>query len=105
VTERQLQIEFQRSGGFAGAVLSGSVDARDLAPAEADELLDLVDRADLPALSRRASGPRPGKPDRFQYDLRVTLGDQQHQVTLGETDVPESLRPLLDRLLELARRR
>lgn len=103
--DRDLQIEFQRSGGFAGAVLATSVDARDLPPDEAEELASLVERADLATLAGRAPDPRAGRPDRFQYDLAVTLGQRRFEVTLGDTDVPETLRPLLDRLLELARRR
>ncbi|MGH2767239.1 MAG: protealysin inhibitor emfourin [Actinomycetota bacterium] len=101
MTDR-VKIEFQRSGGFAGTTLATSVDAGDLPQTEAEELGELVERADLPALSERPR--RPGGPDRFQYDLAVTLGDRRYQVTVGEAEVPETLRPLLDRLLELARR-
>jgi hypothetical protein len=96
-----VRIEFQRSGGFAGNVLATSVDTGELPEPQAEELTRLVERADLPALAER---PRtPGAPDRFQYDLTVTLEDGSYQVTLGEAEVPETCRPLLDRLLELAR--
>jgi hypothetical protein len=104
VTDGRLQIEFQRTGGFAGAILSTSVDAGELPQAEATELRDLVDRANLPSLAQRGRGG-PGKPDRFQYDLTIEDGDRRYQVSLGETEVPEACRPLLDRLLEMARRR
>lgn len=104
MSDGRLQIEFERSGGFAGVALRKSVDAGDLPQAEADELRNLVERADIPALAERSPGPGPGRPDRFQYDLTVTLDDRRYQVTMGETDLPESLRPLVDKLLTLARR-
>jgi hypothetical protein len=105
VSDGRLQIEFERSGGFAGVALRKSVDAGDLPPAEAKELRALVDRADLPGLAASPRGPGPGRPDRFQYDLTVRVDDRRYQVTLGEADLPESVRPLVDKLLALARRR
>jgi hypothetical protein len=105
VPDRQLHIDFQRSGGFTGITLSTSVDAGELPPGEAEELANLVDQANLPALAEAGEGPRPGGPDRFQYDLTVTRDESRYQVSVGETDVPDSLRPLLNRLLDLARRR
>jgi hypothetical protein len=62
-----------------------------------------VERADLQTLANRPPGP--GTPDRFQYDLAVTFEDRRYEVNLGETEVPETARPLLDRLTELARQR
>jgi hypothetical protein len=105
VSDRPLQIEFQRSGGVAGAILTTTVDARELREADAAELTELVGRADIPALAESAGGPGAGRPDRFQYDLSITIDDRRYEVSLGEAEVPETLRPLLDRLLELARRR
>jgi hypothetical protein len=104
VSDGRLQIEFERSGGVAGVALRKSVDAGDLPQPEAEELRNLVERADIPALAERSRGPGPGRPDRFQYDLTVTLDDRRYQMTVGEADLPESLRPLVDKLLTLARR-
>jgi hypothetical protein len=99
----RMRIDFQRSGGYAGITLATSVDSGQLTDVEAGELVELVDRADLPALAERPR--RAGGPDRFQYDLTVTLEDRRYEVTLGDDEVPETARPLLDRLMELARRR
>lgn len=96
-------VEFQRSGGFAGTSLTTRVDTEELPPPEAEELARLVERADLQTLAKRPPGP--GRADRFQYDLAITLEDRRYEVTLGETEVPETARPLLDRLTELARHR
>jgi hypothetical protein len=104
VSDGRLQIEFERSGGFAGVALRKSVDAGDLPPAEAEELRALVERA-LPELAETSRGPGPGRPDRFQYDLTVALDDRVYRVTLGEAELPDRVRPLVDKLLALARQR
>jgi emfourin len=104
VSDGRLQIEFERSGGFAGVALRKSVDAGDLPPAEAEELRTLVERA-LPGLAESSPGPGPGKPDRFQYDLTVTIDDRVYRVTLGEAELPDDAKPLVDKLLVLARQR
>lgn len=99
-----LRIAFARSGGFAGIVLETTVDTAALPPAEARELEALVRQADFFALPERPDGA-PGGADRFQYDLTIARGEQRHSVSLGESAVPATLRPLLDRLLAIARGR
>jgi hypothetical protein len=105
VSEGRLQIQFQRSGGVTGIPIEKTVDTGELPPAEAEELGRLVDRADLPSMARREGGPPGGRPDRFQYDLAVTVGDRRYQVTVHEPDIPDNMKPLIDRLNDLARRR
>jgi anti-sigma factor RsiW len=81
------RIEFERSGGYANIPLRAELTAGELDPPE---------RAALDALLARepATEARAGAPDRFQYD--ITVGP--HHVQLGERDVDEILRPLIDRL-------
>ena len=85
------RIELTRSGGYANIPVRAEVAADDLAPQE---------RAGLDALlGREAAGEAvAGEPDRFQYDLTVVGDDGRHTVQLGERDVDDSLRPLIDRL-------
>jgi hypothetical protein len=86
------RIEFERSGGYANIPLRAEVTPDDLDPRE---------RAALEALLARepaGSAARAGAPDRFQYDITVVAGDTRHHVRLGERDVDEPLRPLIDRL-------
>lgn len=100
----RLHIEFERSGGFAGVTLRASIDSSKLPPKEAAELEALVKRANLPALAARSRESR-ADPDRFQYALTVVCDDHTQQLRLGEREVTAELRPLLNRLLDLARRR
>jgi emfourin len=39
-----------------------------------------------------------GDPDRFQYDITVVSGERRHHVRIGERDVDDRLRPLIDRV-------
>jgi hypothetical protein len=41
---------------------------------------------------------RAGAPDRFQYDVSVVADGRRHHVRLGERELDENLRALLDRL-------
>lgn len=85
------RIELARSGGFANIPLHATVPADALGPRE---------RAGVDALLSRepAAEPLAGAPDRFQYDVVVVAGERRHHVRLGEREIDEHLRPLIDRL-------
>ena len=87
-----VRIEFERSGGYANIPLRAELSA---------DALDPQERAALDALLERppaGSAARAGAPDRFQYDVTVVAGETRHHVQLGERDVDEPLRALIDRL-------
>lgn len=86
---RPERIEFVRSGGFAGISVSATVSASELRPDE---------RAAVDALLGRepAEGAVAGEPDRFQYEVTVIAGEYRHRVQLGEREIDESVRPLID---------
>jgi hypothetical protein len=85
------RIELERSGGFANIPVRASVPTDALAPEE---------RAGIDALLSRdpPTEDAPGEPDRYQYDITVVSGARRHHVRLGEGDVDEQLRPLIDRV-------
>ncbi len=93
-----LRVRFRRSGGFAGVTLP--LEPEELEPREVGELETLLEGVDLEALSRRPR--RSGGPDRFTYELAIERGDRRHEITLPEVEVPEELKPLLQRLTKLA---
>ena len=80
--------------------LATSLDLDELAPDEADALEALL-------ASRPEGTPAPSGrgADRFQYDLTVTVDGAPRQITLRESEVPPSSRPLIDRLVARARQR
>ena len=97
-----MRITFLRTGGFAGMRLSSTVDTQAL-PAEDARLLEaLVETAGFFKLP--ASIPAPaGGADRFQYHIAVEAPAGQHAVDVSETALPNELKPLVERLMALAR--
>lgn len=95
-----MKITFERTGGFAGMVLSVVVDTTTLEPAAAQQVSLLVEAADFFQLPSVCASPQP---DRFQYKLSITEHTRQHTVLMGESAIPGTLRPLLDWLTQTAR--
>jgi hypothetical protein len=101
VSERLTRLRFRRTGGFAGNMPPLALDSADLSSEEMAELERLLAPADLGAAERAGkSGSDP-----FQYELDVETTGQHRRLSLGEREVPPSLRPLLTHLTQLARRR
>jgi hypothetical protein len=86
------RIDFERHGGVAGLTLRASVTAADLTAAEADAIAGLLGGP---------AGEKSGRPDRFEYHLRLPGGI----IVLGEAELPDVLRPLVGRLVDRARAR
>jgi len=98
-----MHVSFERSGGFAGIPMSLSMDSATLACNDAAHLRQLVDNADFFNLPETI--PTPAQPDRFQYKITVQEHDRSHTVTVGESGVPTTLKPLVNWLMESVRRR
>ncbi len=86
------QVELVRTGGFANLRVVAGLPVASLSAAE---------RAGVDSLVRRApgDGAQPGAPDRFAYEVTVVVAGYRHAVRLGEYDVDDELRPLIDRLV------
>ena len=100
--EATIRIHFERSGGIGGMLVTVDLDTADLPDETKGEILNLVERAGLFELPA-AIGGSGGGADRFHYTLNVEDGERRRIVTVEETDVPESLMPLLRLLTRLAR--
>src|SRR5262245_6574832 len=98
-----MRIQFTRSGGFAGIRLRLTLDLNELPPKDREELKRLVREADFFKLSESFPSPQP-QPDAFQYQIRVEGEGGAHQVLAGSRG-PPALRPLIERLEELAKAR
>jgi len=97
-----MRIHFERSGGFMGMRIAGTVDTDSLPTEDALDLRQMVDAArffDLPAsFPASATGA-----DQFQYKLVVEDEERQHTVEMTDVTSPDELRPLLRRLTILTR--
>lgn len=92
-------VQFERSGGLAGASVRASVDSDQLAEPDASQLRDLLDRVDFGATS-----PPPKGADRFQYDITVRRAGQSRSLTTYDGSMPQAVKALSDWLVSYARR-
>ncbi len=99
-----ISISFERSGGFAGISLRASMDTAQLSSEESTEVTKLIGRVDLDRCAHTSS-PSDRASDQFQYDLVITCGNKRHELSLAEGAVPAELRPLLNLLVQWAKRR
>ena len=97
-----MKISYQRTGGFAGMVMSFDLDIADLPSEEADELANLVASAKFFELPVKISTDA-SIPDQFQYVVTVETEGKQHSVEVGDASMPENLWPLLEKLRVLSR--
>lgn len=98
-----MKIQLTRSGGFGGIRLSTALDTASLPDGEAAKLRRLVSESaffDQPASLRSLS---PGS-DRFQYRLSVEEGEKKKEIETDEAGMPKGLRPLVDYLVDQARK-
>ncbi|MEH2398166.1 protealysin inhibitor emfourin [Nostoc sp.] len=99
-----MRISFERTGGFAGITKKTTVDTDTLPPNEAATLSCLVEAADLFRLPEQITSPNP-QSDRFQYKLIVEDNGKHHTVTVSESALPGTLRPLIEWLQTIAQKR
>jgi len=85
-------IAFERHGGFGGVVLRTTFTSSELTQSEAEAI--------TAAQEERASQQGRPQPDHFEYHLHLPNG----RVVINEEDLPDTLQPLVTRLLERARR-
>ena len=96
-------IHFERTGGFMGRRLTLTLDLDSLPSPHSATLSGLLLACDFASLP--ASAPTPPVPDEFIYSITVTTETGQHSIQTHDTALTESLRPLVEELGRLARKR
>lgn len=98
-----MKVQLTRSGGFGGVRLSTALDTDALPPGEAAKLRRLISESAFfeqpSSLKSSSSGP-----DRFQYRLSAEEGEEKKEIETDETAMPEALRPLVEYLIDQARK-
>jgi len=89
-TLERMRVDMTRRGGFAGVALHAALDTAQLADPDASRVEAAL--RDLP-WDRSSSGPIEA--DRFRYEMVTVERDHQRRVVLGESEIPDALRPLL----------
>ncbi len=99
-----MQIQFDRTGGFAGIRQHHSFSSDSMPAEEQQQLTALLNSArffELPAVIR-AQGPGA---DQFQYKISVQTGQESHTVQVDEAAVLSQLVPLFEWLKSAASNR
>ncbi|MBE9012332.1 hypothetical protein IQ250_19220 [Pseudanabaenaceae cyanobacterium LEGE 13415] len=91
---KNISVTLEQSGGFAGLMLTKTVNTQTLSPAEAQQLEALVEESNFFQLSSiEEASPQP---DRFGYTLSVEVDGRSHSVQFSETNMPEKVRSLVE---------
>jgi hypothetical protein len=90
-----MRVSLVRSGGFHGIRRSAVVDTDALDREGAEQLRRLAWEADL---SRIGEPTMSVSPDRFRYTLTIEEGARKETLSFPEDRVPDSVRPLFERL-------
>ncbi len=97
-----MDIEFERSGGFAGLSLQLQVNTASLPEEEGRELLEMVNQSGFFTFPKQGGTSDSGA-DQFNYKLTVDTGERKHTMEMTDASAPATLQPLLKRLTRMAR--
>ncbi len=98
-----MQVQWERTGGFAGMRMAATIDSESLSEEEARQLRDLIERAGFFELPEEIGGPAEGA-DRFLYTFTVEMEGRRHTVRTSEAAAPPGLRSLIRWLTNAARK-
>lgn len=87
-------IQFERRGGFAGIRKDTKLDTDSLPSEKAEELQDLIDKADFFNLPEKFPMPKRGA-DYFHYRLTIESKGKKRTIEVSDPAAPATLRPLL----------
>ena len=100
-----MQIDFATSGGVANRELVYQVESSSLPQERAKELERLVESSGVFDLKQSDLNPSTtiGRADVISYHLILSEGTRHADLWFNDISAPASIRPLLERLQELAR--
>jgi hypothetical protein len=93
-------INFKRTGGSLGREMTMNFDLGTMPGSVAQRLDNLLTSSnffEVPLVNDLITTP-----DEYQYDITVVAGNSIHTIQVSDTSMPESLRPLVEELTELA---
>lgn len=93
-------INFRKTGGNLNRETTMNFDLSSMPGSVAQRLHGLLTESnffDVPVVNDLRTAP-----DEYQYDITVVAGNSIHTVHVSDTSMPESMRPLVEELTELA---
>lgn len=94
-------IRFKRTGGAMGRDLSADFDLNELPGDESQRLHNLITESRF--FSTPVDQETVSRPDEFEYTVTIDAGHSMHTVHTTDTSMPDSLQPLVEELIQLAK--
>lgn len=94
-------IHYKRTGGTMGNELAANFDLDEMPDDLAQRLHNLITETRF--FATPVSHELMPRPDEFEYTVSIHAGQSMHTVRATDTSMPESLRPLIEELTELAK--
>ncbi len=88
-----MRITLEQSGGFAGLLITKTIDTHDLSSAEARQLEQWVKESNFFQLTSIVEASP--QPDRFGYTLSIEMEGRTHSIEVSETNMPEKVRSII----------
>ena len=95
------KINFKRTGGVLGREIDTDIDLNEIPDEESQELMRLITETNFFKIPQNMIAQ--AVPDEYEYTVTVEAGNTHHTIHTSDSQAPESLRPLLERLGKLAR--
>lgn len=105
VADKHARISLRRTGGLAGLPMEATLDTRELAPEQAQEILGALEGVDLEGVGRGAGAAKdwpPGAADTFHYELKVERKEATRSASFSDRQVPAELAPVVRTLMDHA---
>ena len=93
-------INFKRTGGSMGREMAMDFDLGSMPGSVSQRLQGLLTASnffEVPLVQDLHANP-----DEYQYDITVVAGNSLHTIHVSDTSMPDSIRPLVEELTELA---
>lgn len=94
-------ISYKRTGGAIGKEIAVDFNLAEMPANISQRLQNLITESNFfanPVVNEALS-----RPDEFEYTVTIDAGNSMHTVRTTDTSMPESLRPLIEDLTELAK--
>jgi hypothetical protein len=95
------RINFKRTGGITGREMETDIDLNELPAGEQQQLMQLITETNFFNIPQNLI--QTAIPDEHEYTITVEAGNTHHTIQTTDSTAPESLRPLLEKLSQLAK--
>ncbi len=95
------KINFKRTGGITGREIDTEIDLNELPADEMQKLMQMITETNFFNIPQNLI--QHSVPDEHEYTITVEAGNTHHTIQTTDSTAPESLRPLLEKLSQLAR--